>query len=99
MVPNTKLSHYVIFVSFLAYWTNEVLTTDLNDSTRHPIIGQLFNDNESPNISTQEILSSKNSSQEISAPGLLLLFFLLLNIAHSFDIHYRQESGIICFNL
>ena len=92
MVPNTKLSHYVILVSFLAYWTNEVLSIGLNDSIRHPIIGQLFNDNESPNISTQEILSSKNSSQEISAPGLLL-FFLLLNIAHSFDIHYRQESS------
>ena len=66
MVPNTKLSHYVILVSFLAYCTNEVLTTDLNGSTRDPIIGQLFNDNESPNISTQEI-----SSQEISPPGLL----------------------------
>ena len=97
MVPNTKLSHYVILVSFMAYCTNEVFTADLNDSTRDPIIGQLFNDNESPNISTQEILSSKNSSQEISAPGLLLFF--LLNIAHSFDIHYRQEYGIICFNL
>ena len=79
MVPNTKLSHYVILVSFMAYCTNEVLSIGLNDSIRHPIIGQLFNDNESPNISTQEI-----SSQEISTPGLLS-FSLLLN---SIFAHY-----------
>ena len=73
MVPITKLSHYVILVSFMAYCTNEVFAADLNGSTRDPIIGQLFNDNESPNISTQEI----------STPGLLS-FLLLLNrfIAH-----------------
>ena len=80
MVPNTKLSHYVILVSFLAYWTNGVLSIGLNDSIRHPIIGQLFNDNEFPNISTQEILSSKNSSQEISAPGLFIIVFLTLKL-------------------
>ena len=69
MVPNTKLSHYVILVSFMAYCTNEVLSTDLNDSTRDPIIGQLFNDDDSPDTSTQKI-----STHEISTPGLLLFF-------------------------
>ena len=72
MVPNTKLSHYVILVSFMAYCTNEVLSTDLNDSTRDPTIAQLFNDNESPKISTQEISFEESSTQQISTPGLLL---------------------------
>ena len=69
MVPNTKLSHYVILVSFMAYCTNEVLSIGLNDSIRHPIIGQLFNDDDSPDTSTQKI-----STNEISTPGLLLFF-------------------------
>ena len=81
MVPNTKLSHYVILVSFLAYWTNKVFTADLNDSTRDPIIGQLFNDNESPKISTQEISFEESSTQQISTPGLLL--FVLKFLARS----------------
>ena len=64
MVPNTKLSHYVILVSFMAYCTNEVFTADLNDSTRDPLIGKLFNDNDSPNISTQEISSQEMDDWE-----------------------------------
>ena len=62
MLPNTKLSHYVIVVSFMASWTNEVLTTDLNDSTRDSILDQLFNDNETPNISIQEISTPDRDS-------------------------------------
>ena len=72
MVPIKKLSYYVILVSFMAYCTNEVLSTDLNDSTRDPTIGQLFTDNESPKISTQEISFEESSTQQISIAGLLL---------------------------